>query len=107
MIVDRRAAALGGTHEGHVEAIKALVQLGAQLGAQPVGGRKDSGKREAGDRMAVELIEEEEREKAARAQMKVRVAPLSLASMSDAASLSRGERLSAQCVVCSGDVALL
>jgi hypothetical protein len=39
VIVDRRAAALGGTHEGHVEAIKALVQLGAQLGAQPVGGK--------------------------------------------------------------------
>jgi hypothetical protein len=57
--------------------------------------------------MAVELIEEEEREKAARAQTKVRVAPLLRASMSDAASLSRGERLSAQCVVCSGDVALL
>jgi hypothetical protein len=107
VIVDRRAAALGGTHEGHVEAIKALVQLGAQLGAQPVGGKTRGRGRRGTGRMAVELIEEEEREKAARAQTKVRVAPLSLASMSDAASLSRGERLSAQCVVCSGDVALL
>jgi ankyrin repeat protein len=83
--------------EGHVETVKVLAQLGAELGVQTVNGETAlqgsvhfghhhvaqvlreleltslARKAEAAERMAAEIIEEEEREQAALS--KVRVAP--------------------------------